>query len=169
MMRSAALAVAALVLAGCASDAGSASDPAAGSSGSAASAPAGATAATESEAAEAGSAEVACTPQQTAPHPELRSQLPAGLPTVTGWQPTQVTDQGRTRAVSGVLPGEAGDLVSVRDDVADRLVGSGYHQSGTDEEAGYEAEAEFEGAQEVTIKVRPMCRGYLVLTYTVQQ
>ncbi len=166
MMRSAALAVAALMLAGCASDAGSASDRATGSSGGANSAPAGATAATESE---AGSAGLACTQQQRASHPELRSQLPAGLPTVTGWQPTQVIDQGRTRAVSGVLPGEAGDLVGVRDDAADRLVSSGYHQSGADEEVGYEAEAEFEGAHEVTVKVRPLCRGYLVLTYTVQQ
>lgn len=116
----------------------------------------------------AAAAQAACG-QQPAPHPELASQLPANFPTVTGWQPTKVTTQGQTREVSGVLRGEVGDLVTVRDTAADELVSSGYHQTGSDEEVGYEAEAEFEGPQEVSIKVKPLCRDYLVLSYTVRQ
>ncbi|HEV2886555.1 MAG TPA: hypothetical protein VGX49_06570 [Jatrophihabitans sp.] len=107
--------------------------------------------------------------QQTAPHPELARQLPAGLPTVAGWQPTEVVNQGQTREVRGVLPGEAADLVAVRDSAASEIVGAGYSSTGSDEEPGFEAEAEFEGPQEVNIKVKPLCRGYLVLSYTVRQ
>lgn len=161
MLRSAMVAVSALALAGC----GSSTDSPAGLP-----APASGTASgtTESAATESGSAEAVCTPQQTAPHPELVRQLPADFPTVTGWQPVQVTDQGRTREVSGVLRGEVGDLVTVRDNAADELTSAGYHQGGTDEEVGFEAEAEFEGPQQVGIKVRPLCRDYLVLSYTVR-
>jgi hypothetical protein len=111
----------------------------------------------------------ACTQQQTAPRPDLRRQLPAGFPTVTGWQPTRVADQGTTRAVSGVLRGDVGDLVTLRDTAADELVTEGYTQTGSDQEVGYEAEAEFDGPQEVSIKVTPLCRDYLLLTYTVRK
>jgi hypothetical protein len=68
-----------------------------------------------------------------------------------------------------VLRGGVTDLVTVRDNAADELVTEGYTQAGSDEEAGFEAEAEFTGPQEVTIKVKPLCRDYLVLTYTVRQ
>ena len=116
----------------------------------------------------AAAAEAACG-QQPAPRPELIGQLPGGFPTITGWQPTKVTNQGQSREVSGVLRGKVSELVTVRDNAADELVSSGYDQTGSDEEAGYEAEAEFEGPQEVSIKVKPLCRDYLVLTYTVRQ
>ena len=162
-----------VVLAGCGGDADPASDAASGissaapsteqrSSGLGSASPSGGTSGT------AGAAQAACG-QQPAPRPELARQLPAGLPTVVGWQPTKVTDQGRTREVSGVLRGQVGDLVTVRDNAADELASAGYDQTGSDEELGYEAEAEFEGPQEVSIKVKPLCRDYLVLTYTVRQ
>jgi hypothetical protein len=107
--------------------------------------------------------------EQTTPHPELARQLPAGFPTVAGWSATEVVNQGQTRAVQGVLRGEAADLVRVRDTAASQLAAAGYTRSGSDEEPGFEAEAEFEGPHEVGIKVKPLCRGYLALTYTVRQ
>lgn len=121
------------------------------------------------EASEAAAAAESECGQKTTGRPELLRQLPAGFPTVTGWQPTEVVNQGQTRAVSGALRGEVADLVTVRDNAADEIVTEGYTQTGSDEEVGYEAEAEFEGPQEVSIKVRPLCRDHLVLTYTVRQ
>ncbi|HEX8092691.1 hypothetical protein [Jatrophihabitans sp.] len=106
---------------------------------------------------------------RTAPHPELARQLPAGFPTVAGWTATEVVNQGQTRVVNGILPGEAADLVRVRDSAASQITATGYTKSGSDEEPGFEAEAEFEGPHEVNIKVKPLCRGYLVLSYTVRQ
>ena len=170
MKTSVAMAVLGLALAGCGGNSGSAPNAASGISSTSpaqtssglSSSPSGAASGT------AGAAQAACG-QQTAPRPDLVRQLPAGLPTIVGWQPTAVTNQGQTREVSGVLRGQVGDLVTVRDNAADELVSSGYQQTGSDEEAGYEAEAEFEGPQEVSIKVKPLCRDYLVLSYTVRQ
>jgi hypothetical protein len=131
-------------------------------------APPGTTGGTDADA-PSGSATAASCDRQPAPHPELARQLPAGFPTVTGWQPTEVVDQGRTRVVRGVLPGEPADLAAVRDRAADRLAGAGYRRTGSDSEAGFEAEAELEGPHEVNVNVRPLCRGYLVLSYLVRQ
>jgi hypothetical protein len=166
-----------LALAGCGGDGDSASDAAAdlrsGVTSAAQSATgsltASATKEAPAEASEAAAAAESECGQKTTPRPELLGQLPAGFPTVTGWQPTEVSNQGQTRAVSGVLRGEVADLVTVRDNAADEIVADGYEQTGSDEEVGYEAEAEFEGPQEVSIKVRPLCRDHLVLTYTVRQ
>ena len=121
-----------------------------------------------SEAAEASAAAQAACGQRTTPRPELARQL-LGVPTLVGWQPIEVANQGRTRAVSGALRGTVDDLVTVRDNAADELVSTGYNQTESDEEVGHEAEAEFEGPHEVRIKVKPLCRDYLVLTYTVRQ
>jgi hypothetical protein len=106
---------------------------------------------------------------RTAPHPERARQLPPGFPTVAGWTATEVASQGQTRAVRGVLRGEATDLVRVRDTAARQITSAGYTKTGSDEEPGFEAEAEFEGPREVNINVKPLCRGYLVLTYTVRR
>jgi len=107
--------------------------------------------------------------QRTVPRPELAGQLPVGFATVAGWQPTGAMDQARTRVVRGVLPGGPADLEAVRDRAVDQLIDAGYHLTGTDEEAGYEAEAELAGPREVNINVRPLCRAYLVLSYSVRQ
>lgn len=163
-------AVLGLALAGCGTDTSPSSGAASGLSSAAASptqsrlsnSPSGAASGT------AGAAEADCG-QQTVPRPDLLRKLPADFPAITGWQPTKVAEQGRTREVSGVLRGEVGDLVTVRDNAAAELASSGYDQTGSDEEAGFEAEAEFEGPQEVSIKVKPLCRDYLVLSYTVRQ
>lgn len=163
MTRSALIAATALglALAGCAGNStpDAASSPAPSSADTDSGAPSGA----------ASAAGAACSQQQTAPHPELLNRLPAGFPTVAGWQPTTVTDQGLTREVSGVLRGEVGDLLTVRDSAADTLADAGYQRTGSDAEPGYEAEADLKGPYEVAIKVRPLCRDYLVLSYTVRQ
>ena len=103
------------------------------------------------------------------PHPELAARLPAGFPTAAGWQPTELVTQGATQVVRGVLPGEPADLPEVRDRAADRLTGAGYRQTGSDAEAGFEAEADLSGPYQVNISVRPLCRGYLQLSYSVRR
>ncbi|MEO6501540.1 MAG: hypothetical protein ABIQ09_06470 [Jatrophihabitantaceae bacterium] len=168
-------AVLGLALAGCGDDGDTASDAVAGLSSITSSASAtgslsgSATKEAPAEAFEAAAAAESECGQKTTPRPELLRQLPAGFPTVTGWQPIEVVNQGQTRAVSGALRGEVTELVTVRDNAADEIVAEGYEQTGSEEEVGYEAEAEFEGPQEVSIKVRPLCRDHLVLTYTVRQ
>lgn len=167
-----------LSLAGCGGDEGDTAADAGGGLNSGASSLAQSTSASASgsatkqapaEASEAAAAAESECGQKTTGRPELLRQLPAGFPTVTGWQPIEVVNQGQTRAVSGALRGEVADLVTVRDNAADEIVTEGYTQTGSDEEVGYEAEAEFEGPHEVSIKVRPLCRDHLVLTYTVRQ
>jgi hypothetical protein len=150
----------ALTLVGC----GSASDPESTPSSGAS-----ATASSPAETDADSTTSAAACGEQTTPHPELARQLPAGFPTVAGWSATEVVNQGRTRAVQGVLPGEAADLVRVRDTAASQITVTGYSKTGSDEEPGFEAEAEFEGPHEVSIKVKPLCRGDLALTYTVRQ
>lgn len=166
-----------MALAGCAGDDGDTASDATTSLRSAASslasaggsASSSATKEAPAEASEAAAAAESECGQKTTARPELIRQLPADFPTLVGWEPTEVVNQGQTRAVSGALRGEVADLVTVRDNAADELVTQGYTQAGSEEEVGYEAEAEFEGPQEVTIKVRPLCRDHLVLTYTVRQ
>lgn len=165
-------AVLGLALAGCGGNSNQPSDTASGISSAVASASQSSSGLSNSPSGgpsgTAGAAQAACG-QQTAPRPDLIRQLPADFPILIGWQPTKVTNQGQTREVSGVLRGQVGDLVTVRDNAADELVSSGYDQTGSDEEVGHEAEAEFEGPQEVSIKVKPLCRDYLVLSYTVRR
>jgi hypothetical protein len=156
-------AVLALTLAACGGAGAPESAPGSGRSSSAGSA-----AETDATSTSASTSSPACA-GQTAPHPELARQLPAGFPTVAGWTATQVQTQGQTRAVQGVLRGEVAELVRIRDTAADRIAAAGYTRTGSDEEPGFEAEAELEGPHEVSIKVKPLCRGYLALTYTVRQ
>jgi hypothetical protein len=110
----------------------------------------------------------ACSAAAT-PRPDVAGQLPAGFPTVAGWIPTEAVSQGRTKVVRGVVPGEGKDLVAVRDAAVARIGTAGYRETGSDQEPGYEAEADFTGPYEGNINVRPGCRGYLVLTYTINQ
>jgi|GEM_PF-3540057 len=114
-------------------------------------------------------AEPASCGQRTVPHPELAGQLPGGFPTLPGWQPTEVAQQGSTRVVRGALLGEPTELATVRDRAAGQLTGAGYRLTDTDEEPGYEAEAELAGPHEVNLNVKPLCHGYLVVSYLVRQ
>jgi hypothetical protein len=110
----------------------------------------------------------ACT--ETAPaRPGITGQLPAGFPTVAGWIPTGAVSQGQTKAIRGLVPGGVDDLVSVRDAAVDRLNTAGYRKADSDQEPGYEAEADFTGPQEGNIKVRPCGRNHLLVIYTIHQ
>lgn len=106
---------------------------------------------------------------KASPQPGVAGQLPAGFPTVAGWIPTEVITQGQTKAVRGAVPGDVADLVRVRDAALSRISTAGYRKADSDQEPGYEAEADFTGPHEGNINVRPWCRGYLTLTYTIHQ
>lgn len=95
--------------------------------------------------------------------------LPLQLPTTTGTTLLQVQTQGSTTVAFARMPGGRGDIVAVRDRVLADLEGAGYATTGTDQEPGYEAEAEVEGRYEGTLKVSPLCTGLLEVRYKVEQ
>ena len=74
---------------------------------------------------------------------------------------------GRTVVAFASLPGRRGDIVQVRDAVLADLRGAGYTVAGTDQEPGYEAEAELAGTHEGTLKVSPLCAGLLEVRYKI--
>jgi hypothetical protein len=172
--------VTAALLAGCASGSGSKSAAktgasAAGSSATPGSATPGSATSGSPEVSDSdsdkptGSASSAgCTGTATA-RPGVAGQLPAGLPTVAGWIPTEAVSQGQTKAIRGLVRGEVGDLVTVRDAAVNRISAAGYRKTDSDQEPGYEAEADFTGPQEGNINVRACGRDYLVVTYTIRQ
>jgi hypothetical protein len=163
-------AVLALALAACGS--ASSSSSSAGSSTvsgiSASSSASPTTSESDTDAPADGASSAACG-EKTSPHPKLALQLPTGFPTVTGWTSTQAVTQGRTHAIRGSLRGDAGDIVAVRDAAVARIVAAGYIKTGSDQEPGSEADADFRGPHEGNINVRVLCRDYLVLTYTIEQ
>jgi hypothetical protein len=157
-----------MMLAGCASSDTGSRSPAA--SGSAAGSAAGTAAASgdEDSDAPAESASAADCGTRTTPHPQLAARLPAGFPTVAGWSATEVVSQGQTRAVRGVVAGAAKNIAAVRDAAVARIIAAGYSRTGSDQEPGFEADADFNGPHQGNINVRALCRGFLVLTYTIQ-
>jgi hypothetical protein len=151
------------LLAGCGSS--EARDPAsAGGSASAASS----TTAGEDTDAPAESASAAACGAKTTARPQLGAQLPAGFATVAGWTPSELVSQGKTRAVRGFLRGDADDIAAVRDAAVARIVAAGYLKTGSDQEPGFEADADFTGPHQGNINVRSLCQGFLLLTYTIQ-
>lgn len=88
--------------------------------------------------------------------------LPSGFPQREGEVLYGPAAQGKTSIVFGLVPD--GDFVAVRDGVVDRLRAAGYDIVGTDQEA-VEAEAEFTGPHEGTVKVQPLCQGYVTVRY----
>ncbi len=99
--------------------------------------------------------------------PGTPAALPLGLPMTAGGKVLQVTSQGRTVISFASLPGRRGDIVQVRDAVLADLRGAGYSVAGTDQEPGYEAEAELAGTHEGTLKVAPLCAGLLQVRYKI--
>jgi hypothetical protein len=71
--------------------------------------------------------------------------------------------QGKTTVVFGTVPGD--DFVAVRDELVRQLRDKGYTIVGTDQES-VEAEAEFSGPRDGTIRVQPRCAGQLAVRYT---
>jgi hypothetical protein len=110
--------------------------------------------------------EQACAGQDR-PTADAPAQLPAGLPLTRGGTVLRVASQGRTVVAFASLPGGRGDIVAVRDTVLADLRSAGYTVAGTDQEPGYEAEAELAGTHEGTLKVAPLCAGLLEVRYKI--
>ena len=91
--------------------------------------------------------------------------VPAGLKLRPEEKLLRVQTQGKTTAVFVSTAGVIDDVVKVRDAVLASLAAQGYTKGGTDEEAGIEAEGEFGGKGEGTIKVKPLCTDRLEIRY----
>ena len=111
----------------------------------------------------AGPGAEACTSLPTA---DPAATLPAGFPAL----PEQVlhapATQGSTKIVFALVAEP--DFVDVRDQVVARLRDAGYTIVGSDQES-VEAEAEFTGKHEGTIKVQPFCKGRVTVRYKLNQ
>lgn len=101
-------------------------------------------------------------PCASLPAADPGASLPAGFPVL----PDQVlygpASQGATSIVFGRVAG--GDVVALRDQLADRLETAGYAIDGTDQEA-VEAEAHFSRPREGSVKVQQLCDGVLSVRY----
>jgi hypothetical protein len=104
------------------------------------------------------------TPEAGAP-----KELPLGLPLSDGETVLSVTTQGKTTIAFAKMPGTRDDVVKVRDQVLTDLKAKGYTVPGTDQEPGYEAEAELGGTHEGTLKVAPLCQDVLSIRYKINQ
>lgn len=79
-----------------------------------------------------------------------------------------VQHQGKTTLVVASTAGTRQDVVRVRDDVVAELAREGYRKTGTDQEPGYEAEAQLGGTADASVRVRPLCEGRLEVRYTIR-
>jgi hypothetical protein len=113
-------------------------------------------------------ASAACGDEIT-PHPGVVQKLPTGFPTVNGWAATQAVTQGKTIALRGAVMGGPDDIVRVRDAALEKITASGYTRAGSDQEPGFEADADFSGPHAGNINVKALCLDYLVVTYTFEQ
>ncbi len=60
------------------------------------------------------------------------------------------------------------EVVALRDAVLAELLTGGYRPVGTSQDPGYEASADFDGTHRGSVRVSPLCRGLLQVSYTVQ-
>lgn len=109
-----------------------------------------------------GSEEASGTRCGTLPTANPAATLPAGFPALPGQVLHEPARQGKTDLVLALV--HETDFVAVRDDLVARLRAAGFQVPGTDQEA-VEAEAEFTGPHEGTIKVTPLCEGYVTVRY----
>jgi hypothetical protein len=94
--------------------------------------------------------------------------LPPGLVLPDGQKLLRVDAQGKTSLVYASTAGNLDDVVHVRDAVLASLASQGYTRTGTDQEPGIEAEGQFGGKGEGTLKVKPLCTGRLSVRYTLR-
>jgi hypothetical protein len=104
----------------------------------------------------------------TLPTADPAAKLPPGFPDRDQvlYEPSV---QGKTTIVFGLV--DESSFVEVRDDYVDKLKGAGWTIDGTDQES-VEAEAQFSKAsplQTGTIKVQPLCKGYVTVRYKLNQ
>lgn len=107
----------------------------------------------------------ASTPCPAPPAPG--TALPLDLPLPPGGVVRTVAEQGRTSVSLIDVPGGAQDIVRVRDEVVQGLVDVGYRLVDTDQEPGFEAEAEVAGPYDGTLRVKPLCDGVLEVRYAI--
>lgn len=94
--------------------------------------------------------------------------LPAGLTLPVGQRLLRVQTQGRTTVATASTAGNPGDIVRVRDRVLAALEKQGYRVTRTDQEPGYEAEAQLAGTAGGSLRVRPLCSGRLEIRYRIE-
>ena len=95
--------------------------------------------------------------------------LPFDLPLPEGGAVLRTDKQGATTVAFASVPGGRDDIVEKRDAVLDQLKGAGYTVAGTDQEPGYEAEAQLEGTHTGTLRVKPLCEGRLEVRYKIEE
>ena len=98
----------------------------------------------------------------TLPTANPAATLPAGFPALGDQVLYEPSTQGKTQVVYALL--DESSFVEVRDELVDKLKAASYKVLGTDQES-VEAEAEFAGTQSGTIKVEPLCKGYVTIRY----
>ena len=98
----------------------------------------------------------------TLPTADPTAKLPAGFPALGGQVLYEPSLQGKTQIVYGLL--DEPNFLEVRDELVTKLKAAGYTILGTDQES-VEAEAEFGGKQDGTIKVQPLCKGNITIRY----
>ena len=100
--------------------------------------------------------------------PEAGATLPAALKLPADQKLLRVQTQGKTTVAFASTAGGRDDIVAVRDRVLDLLKGRGFTVKGTDQEQGYEAEAELSGVVDGTIRVKPLCTGRMEIRYKIE-
>ena len=93
--------------------------------------------------------------------------MPLDVPLHEGATVRRVTEQGAATVAFADVPGGRDDIVTVRDAVLADLKAAGYDVVGTDQEPGFEAEAEVAGPHEGTLRVVPLCEGTLEVRYAL--
>lgn len=92
-------------------------------------------------------------------------QLPSDFPGLSGSRLYRFETLGATRVWFATVEGGSDDVIPVRDRVVAELKDKGYDIRDTDQEAGAEAEAEFGGPHEGTIRTRPLCKDHIEIRY----
>jgi hypothetical protein len=99
--------------------------------------------------------------------PDSGVTLPVGVPLPEGAKLLHVITQGKTTVYVSSVEGVRKDVVKVRDEVLQHLIDAGFTKKSTDQEPGYEAEAQLEGRADTHLKVRPLCTDRLEVRLTV--
>jgi hypothetical protein len=105
----------------------------------------------------------------TLPSADAAAKLPTGIPELGGQVLYEPSVQGKTTIVYGLL--NESSFVSVRDELVTKLKAAGWTIDGTDQES-VEAEAQFSKANPLrtgTVKVEPLCKGYVTIRYKVNE
>jgi hypothetical protein len=98
----------------------------------------------------------------TLPTADPTASLPSDFPALAGQVLYEPSTQGKTTIVLAIV--NEGDFVAVRDELVAKLKAAGYTIPGTDQES-IEAEAEFAGRHDGTVKVEPLCDGFVAIRY----